>query len=59
MSIVNFTGRACAVLIVAGSMGTAVAEEALGVTRKRLLDAGAVVDAWQTPRSVQPTLFAG
>jgi hypothetical protein len=32
MSIVNFTGRVCAVLIVAGSMGTALAEESLGVT---------------------------
>lgn len=44
MSNVNFTGRACAVLIVACSMGTAFAEEGLGVSAA---DDGAVEAARQ------------
>lgn len=39
--------------------GSDICAEALAVSRKRLAEAGAVVDAWQAPRSVQEMLFAG
>lgn len=39
--------------------GSDICAEALAVSRKRLADTGAVVDAWQAPQSTQEMLFAG